>query len=286
MAAEQIWTRQARWIGGRRVLSGEIPYFFEKDKREIDRLNQQHFLLKSVCGGKNYFVPVKHPRRILDVASGTGIWGRELAQHFRQATVWNVDKDEAVNAQGTRVLSLPTNFRFKRWEYPAPLPFEDAFFDYVHARFLTLFVPAERWPALIVDMLRVVRPGGWVGMLEAGWHQSHSPSLLRLQSAAKEMLARYGLEANPGPHLETWARAACPVTFTRKQVQVSTANPSQRLALIDNVCDSAKNAASNLIQAGFFSRDEMDALLDDLPLELRTLGVSIPYYAVFGQKPN
>lgn len=285
MAAESIWTQQGIWRKGRRSLSGDVPYLFEKDKREIDRLNRQHFLLKLAAGGQNYFVPVTKPRRILDVASGTGIWGREVARHFGQAVVWNLDKDEAVYQQAQRVSGFfPRNWRFASWSYPAALPFADGFFDYVHARFMALVIPAAGWPAMIREMLRVVRPGGYIGLMEGGLYQTVSPTMNLLQEAGIRLLSGYGLEPNAGPRLAEWAREAGVVNLQQRQIVVGK-TPKQREPFIENTCAAVRDASQTLLSAGAFSREGLEAMQDDLPLELKAVGITITFYAVYGQKP-
>lgn len=34
----------------------------------------QHEILKACFGGKNYFAPLKKPKRILDIGCGVGTW--------------------------------------------------------------------------------------------------------------------------------------------------------------------------------------------------------------------
>ena len=268
------------------MLTGDgLPYLFEKDRREIDRLNQQHVLLRTACSGHNYFVPVTKPRRILDVASGTGIWGREVAKHFGQAVVWNVDKDEAIYLQAQRVDGFfPRNWRFQQWTYPDLLPFEDAIFDYVHARFMALVIPAARWPAMIREMLRVVRPGGYIGLMEGGLYQTVSPTMNLLQEAGIRLLSGYGLEPNAGPCLAEWAREAGVVNLQQRQIVVGK-TPKQREPFIENTCAAVRDASQTLLSAGAFSREELEVMQDDLPLELKAAGITITFYAVYGQKP-
>jgi hypothetical protein len=47
---------------------------------ELDRLEYQYYLLKSVFGGKSYFAPLKDPRRILDIGTGTGSWAIDMGK--------------------------------------------------------------------------------------------------------------------------------------------------------------------------------------------------------------
>lgn len=36
---------------------------------------------------KLYFAPLKDPKEILDIGTGTGIWAMEIGDHFPEATV-------------------------------------------------------------------------------------------------------------------------------------------------------------------------------------------------------
>src|SRR6266851_3835419 len=72
-------------LAGRRHVTG-IPYALPKDLQEISRLDFQHYIYRNVLRG-NFLVPLTDPTAILDVAAGTGIWGKEMAQQFPQARV-------------------------------------------------------------------------------------------------------------------------------------------------------------------------------------------------------
>src|SRR5690348_8209663 len=74
------------------------------DDTEGMRLNTQHRLLASVAKKRIHFARVRNPKAILDIASGTGIWGFEMAQHFRQAAITNLDINAPMGQQWLRVL--------------------------------------------------------------------------------------------------------------------------------------------------------------------------------------
>src|SRR5581483_4687510 len=115
------------WLGGRRILTN-TPYVMPKDKAEGDRLDLQHHLLK-LATGKNYRAPIRQPRTILDVACGTGIWGREMAQEFKRAEVIGFDIDrtpmEASLARLGPTGQFPPNFKFLEADAFKPYPFDD-----------------------------------------------------------------------------------------------------------------------------------------------------------------
>jgi len=68
-------------INGRRYHRyKEGSYVFPNDEPENDRLDLQHKLLSLVHGGRIFFAPLRNPRRILDVGTGTGIWAIEMGE--------------------------------------------------------------------------------------------------------------------------------------------------------------------------------------------------------------
>lgn len=58
------------------------------------RYEWMHVCLKHLFGGKNYFAPlstVNPPRRILDIATGTGTWAIEMSDEFPNAEIIGTD---------------------------------------------------------------------------------------------------------------------------------------------------------------------------------------------------
>ncbi|KAI8808815.1 hypothetical protein BJ742DRAFT_261191 [Cladochytrium replicatum] len=51
-------------------------------------------------------------------------------------------------------------------------PFEDNIFDYVHQQYLVLGLPEAAWPAVIFELCRVLKPGGYLDLVD--WTESRS----------------------------------------------------------------------------------------------------------------
>ena len=149
-------------IAGRRHVTG-VPYALPKDLAEISRLDFQHYIYKNVMRG-NFLVPLDNPASILDVAAGTGAWGKEVAQQFPQARVVGLDL-ENIKESGL----VPDNYEFVQGNLLERLPFRDEVFDFVHQRLvLASAIPFERWMDVFKELLRVTRPGGWLELPEVG----------------------------------------------------------------------------------------------------------------------
>jgi demethylmenaquinone methyltransferase / 2-methoxy-6-polyprenyl-1,4-benzoquinol methylase len=107
-------------------------------------------------------------RRVLDVATGTAAVAMELARTGPARTVVGVDQSREMLAAGRdRVARAGLSERIELRESRAEdLPFTEAEFDAVTFTYLLRYV--DDVPATLRELVRVVRPGGTVGMLEFG----------------------------------------------------------------------------------------------------------------------
>jgi demethylmenaquinone methyltransferase/2-methoxy-6-polyprenyl-1,4-benzoquinol methylase len=106
--------------------------------------------------------------RVLDVASGTAAVAIELVRADPARTVIGVDQSPEMLAAGReRVEHAGLRDRIELREGRAEdLPFADGEFDAVSFTYLLRYV--EDVPATLRELVRVVRPGGTVAMLEFG----------------------------------------------------------------------------------------------------------------------
>jgi demethylmenaquinone methyltransferase / 2-methoxy-6-polyprenyl-1,4-benzoquinol methylase len=107
-------------------------------------------------------------RRVLDVASGTAAVAIELVRSDPERTVVGVDQSPEMLAAGReRVAHARLGDRIELREARAEeLPFADGEFDAVTFTYLLRYV--DDVPATLRELVRVVRPGGTVAMLEFG----------------------------------------------------------------------------------------------------------------------
>ena len=107
-------------------------------------------------------------RRMLDVASGTAAVAIELARAEPARTVVGVDQSpEMLRAGRERVARAGLGERIELREARAEaLPFADGEFDALTFTYLLRYVGDV--PATLRELVRVVRPGGTLAMLEFG----------------------------------------------------------------------------------------------------------------------
>lgn len=69
-------------------------YHYPNDPTEKERLDEQHDILRSVLGGRNHLAPFDRgnpPRRVLDIATGTGTWAIEMGDEYPEAQIVGTD---------------------------------------------------------------------------------------------------------------------------------------------------------------------------------------------------
>ncbi|KAI9803870.1 MAG: hypothetical protein M1825_001750 [Sarcosagium campestre] len=122
---------------------------------ENERLDLQYEVVKQVFKGKAYFAPLKDPRRILDVGTGTGMWPCEMAEIFPNAQIIGTDLS-AIQPRW-----VPSNVQFvlddaaeDDWLYPPN------HFDYIHTR--VLLGSFEDFRDIVKKGFRYTKPGGWM----------------------------------------------------------------------------------------------------------------------------
>nr|XP_019048697.1 hypothetical protein I302_02471 [Kwoniella bestiolae CBS 10118]OCF27627.1 hypothetical protein I302_02471 [Kwoniella bestiolae CBS 10118] len=155
--------RVFREDGGRRFQAQNDDYSLPNDEQELERLECQHRVFKAVQADSNYLAPVHsslfNGARALDIGCGTGIWAIEMAQEFPKVEWIATDL-----APVQRDSDLPDNLHFAQNDITQGLPFPNESFDFVHSRLLVMGV--RNWKAIVDEILRVLKPGGMVLMIE------------------------------------------------------------------------------------------------------------------------
>ncbi len=273
------------WLGGRRLLAN-TPYVLPKDVQEADRLDLQHHLLKIAAGG-NYRAPIRYPHDILDVACGTGIWGREMAQQFKRARVIGFDIDRTPIERALEVLGpggqFPPNFRFQTADALQPFPFEDESFDFVHGRMMSPFLPIAQWPQVVGEMVRVTRRGGYVELVDMERTPfSESTAYHTIEQAIANLMEKRGLYVGVEDHLADHLRQAGLKNVQQRKFLLGTGR-EQRLLTAD-ILAIQSHMRPILIKLGSFSEEQFDALYQEAKEDTQRLGIKMSVVFAFGHK--
>ncbi len=277
------------WIGGKRVLL-ESQYVLPSDAAEEERLNLQHFFFKLAQGG-NTRVPLRSPRMILDVACGTGIWPREMAQEYPQAAVWGFDLNPEPLEEAQRRLSrsgqYPPNLTLLKANALDRFPFEDARFDLTHARLMSTWLPGAQYPLVVAEMLRVTKPGGFIELVDFEMPSTSSPAATTLLQAAGHLLKTRGLHPGAGAFLAAYLRQCGVIRVQERRVVAGIGRQrarEQRLMVADFLA-ALSNMGPILVETGMLTEPASIQLLRQAEAELPQVGITCPLVSAYGIRP-
>lgn len=141
-----------------------------------------------------FLAPLTAPQVVVDIGCGSGQWMHSMGQIFPQATIVGLDRTR-------RLTALTPNGRFMQTNVLEPLPLADASCDYVHLQFMSPSIPIDRWFVLLRECLRILRPQGWLELVELGIPQISHPTIWVWIA---KLGRYYGYELFPGKALGLW----------------------------------------------------------------------------------
>ncbi|KAK7959933.1 S-adenosyl-L-methionine-dependent methyltransferase [Apiospora aurea] len=143
----------------------EGKYFLPNDAAEQDRLDLDHYSSRIMLQDRLYLAPIRSPKRVLDLATGTGIWPMK----FDDGRCGNDNS----NSPGTSRLPCdrdgleqiqpehpPANLQFIRDDAEEPWEFGPEKLNFIHARYAcTCF---DNPKAVMQQAFENLKPGGWI----------------------------------------------------------------------------------------------------------------------------
>ena len=225
-------------------------YTLPNDEEEDERLDIHHAVIRTSMHNKLFFAPIgETPQRVIDIATGTGIWAIEFADMFPNCQI-------IANDLSPRPPSLvPPNVSFLVDDVEDQWLYDDQPFDFVHSRFLAGAI--KDWPALMKQAYDCTRSGGWVEfqdwdtfLYSADESLPFDSGLAKFHTMAGGVRESQGFSMKPGRFLETWLRDAGFVNIVAQKVilplgpwpknkhmkKVGTYNLLQMQTAIEGIC--------------------------------------------------
>ncbi|KAJ3225036.1 hypothetical protein HDU81_008175 [Chytriomyces hyalinus] len=184
-------------------------YFLPSDMQEQTRLDLQHHMLVMLFKDLIICTPVKEimtkkSTKVLDVGCAMGTWLDAVYRIYLNPEYHGVDIAEELN-QWEKMSMAKCVFG----NVLERLPYEDNTFNFVHQRLLFTGVPKTKWPAVIAELARVAKSGGWIQLLEydvVTYRQG--PTSKALGGTFAAMLEKRGMDIHAGSNLVRYMNEA------------------------------------------------------------------------------
>ncbi|PYH74613.1 class I SAM-dependent methyltransferase [Aspergillus vadensis CBS 113365] len=149
------------------------------DRDEANRLELQNKVFNKIFDSRLIFPRNCEPQRVLDCGHGAGSWAIQVAEEFPECEVIGVDiSPHMIPDDDDEDFDVAENLEFQVDDLNRPFTFPPKYFDLVNSRMMATGIDGSRWSSYIQDIKRVLKPGGWVQLVEIYFNvQSDNGSL-------------------------------------------------------------------------------------------------------------
>ncbi|CCT75453.1 related to TAM domain methyltransferase [Fusarium fujikuroi IMI 58289] len=266
-------------------------YPIPNDDAEQNRDDMKHAMMLELTNGNLFFSPiVQNPQKIIDLATGTGIWAIDVADKYPSASVVGVDLSPIQPSW------VPPNLKFlvddieDEWMHGGD-------FDFVHMRCISPWLKDE------VKVLRQahdhMKPGAWIEIQELDARAncddgSLAPDapLAKFFDTAEQAVASFGMKFRAGENLREplekagFTNVSCKVL----KVPIGTWAKDKKLRLIGLYLKTAVSDMFGAMAAKplrkILEPEEIEVFLADARKDLDNVNIHSyeKYYFWMGQK--
>ncbi|KAI9359057.1 S-adenosyl-L-methionine-dependent methyltransferase [Pilaira anomala] len=194
-----------RMIHGRTYHSNpDSTYMLPRDDIEIDRLHEEHFVIKELLGFNIMVEALKlmdfqsGGLEVLDVCCGPATWLCETSLEYPNCRFSGID----MCSLWPQVIR-PVNLDFTEANVLQGLPYPDRSFDFIQMRFVGLAFKTDEWPFVISEIKRVLKDGGCFQCVELDMRITTSDPIAQNYTETFETFCNsYGLDASIGAKLD------------------------------------------------------------------------------------
>ncbi|KAI8997824.1 S-adenosyl-L-methionine-dependent methyltransferase [Pilobolus umbonatus] len=163
----------------------------------------QHYLLKSTRKS-NVWGKIGKSFTVLDLGTGNGIWALEIASERPDCKVIGLDIRPPHEQQGR-----PRNLQYIDADITQYWPLETGSVDYIFQRSMGQVIQKQQWPLVLSEMMRVLKPGGTIELLEADlWYHNPGPVQKAFDEFCQSQWDEQGLDFTFADSIEDEIRAA------------------------------------------------------------------------------
>ena len=255
-------------------------YWQETAASEVARLFFGHpYMMEALGSLLPPAVDLSKVQNVLDIGCGRGEWARRLAREQPHIHVVGIDTSlkfihEAVElAEAEKLKSLS----FYQFGTAQALNFPAESFDVVHVHSLASFISTAMWSRILEEMIRLLRIGGWLNVVDFELGSTSSPAYNQL--AIYGMTGVRALGGSIAPTSSTQGVAArlygflvdaglLDVAYSVHAVDFGVNSHPQTRTFLDDFVADMVGFKPFLLQLGLVDSGTFDRLLDQARKEL------------------
>ncbi|GAC1590693.1 MAG: hypothetical protein NVS4B1_35640 [Ktedonobacteraceae bacterium] len=242
-----------------------------------------HQYLLQVQGGRLYpeHIPVNTMESVLDLGCGAGEWIFDLAKRYPRLRIYGIDTSaEALHqAKVRRNTSNLRQIELRHMDFLQGFSIPDACVDFVHMRRFAHYIQPQAWPTIINECVRVLRPNGWLNIVELELCEISSPacmtihrSMLQARAKLERTLGETGSTLGIAQHLYAMllATGLYEVGYDVFTIDLGTMGGHMAHILLSEVVRHAFIVKPLIVQQGVLEDEEFDTLVEQAHGELQS----------------
>jgi ubiquinone/menaquinone biosynthesis C-methylase UbiE len=137
-------------------------------------------------------ISLDHVQVVMDFICGPGSWCMDFSKQHPEKQIYGVDINHAIIEYAREDASHASagNLEFLEVDRRRPLPFAENTFDLIHLQNGTSFFTMEQWPEVMAEITRVLKPGGWLNLVDFEMGPASQPAIDRVLTFLGQILAR------------------------------------------------------------------------------------------------
>ena len=255
-------------------------YWQETAASEVARLFFGHpYMMEALKRLLPKAIDLSKVQKVLDIGCGRGEWARRLARENPHIHVIGIDTSlklihEAVNLAVIDGLDTVSFYQFGTAQ---ALSFPSESFDVVHVHSLASFISTSMWSRILEEMLRLLKPNGWLNVVDFELGSTSSVAYNRL--AVIGMAGVRALGGSIAPASPTQGVAArlygflvdagmLDVAYTVHAVDFGVNSHPQTRAFLDDFVADMLGFKPFILQLELADNEMFDSLLNQAKAEL------------------
>lgn len=216
--------------------------------------------------------------KVLDIGCGNAAWSYSICMAYPHCHVTGFEMSNKYI-----VGPSPRNFKFQRGGSLTHLPFPDGTFDLVYSNLLISNAPKDQSDAIITELIRVTKPGGYFELVENDYRgRNRSPKTLAL---INRVLTTEALDGNSDflSKLSTKLSSHPELLFVQTDSLVVRIGPRDSPAFL--IMLTMLRAMEGLVAKGLgLGKSEYEAYVEECMNECCELGSAHVTWVGWGQK--